>query len=86
MHSGEPTSARIRGVSSRTLLRDDAALFHHQHAFAQGNHFFAAVRDVQDGDAVRMIPALQIGEDLRLSRRVQSRQRFVEQEHTWIGH
>ncbi len=63
-----------------------AALFHHQHAFAQRNHFLAAVCDMQDRNAVRLIPAPQIVEDLRLGRGLQSRKRFVEQEHTWIGH
>ena len=35
---------------------------------------------------VRLIPPPQIVEDLRLGCRVQSGQRFVEQEDAWIGH
>ncbi len=30
----------------RCALRDDAALFHDQHAFAERQHFFARVRDI----------------------------------------
>ena len=65
----------------RRALRDDAALFHHQHALAQRNHFFSAVRDVENRNAMRLVPLPQIVEDLSLGCGVQSRQRLVKQEH-----
>ncbi len=70
----------------RRALRDNAALVHHQHAFAQRNYFFTAVRDIENWNAVRLIPAPQIIEDLRLGRGIESGKRFVEQEHAGVGH
>ena len=63
----------------RRPLRDDAALVHDEHAFSQRHHFFAAVRDIQNRDAMRLIPTPQIVDDLRLGGCVESRERFVEQ-------
>src|ERR1700691_264855 len=67
-------------------LRDDAALVQHQHAFAERQHFLATVRDIENRNAVRLIPAPQIVEDLRFGRGVESRKRFVEQEDARVGY
>lgn len=70
----------------RRALRYDAALIHQQHTFAQGHYFFAAMRDIQNRDAVNLIPAAEIVDDSCLGRCVQSGERFVEEKYAWVSH
>src|SRR6267154_5826390 len=69
----------------RRALSNDAALLQYEHAFTQGNHFFAAVRDIQDGNVVRLIPTAKIVDDFCFGCDVQSSERLVKQEHSGVG-
>jgi len=69
----------------RSSLGHQAAVFQHQHALAQSKDLFAAMRDIEDRDAVGAIPSAQVVDDGRFRRRVEARQRFVEQEQAGIG-
>ena len=69
----------------RRALGDDASGVEDQHALAQGENFFAAVSDIEDGNAVSLIPLAQIVDDLRLGRGIERGQRFVEQQNGGIG-
>src|SRR5579872_1693603 len=68
----------------RRTIGNDASGIEQEDSFSQGEHFLAAVRDVEDGDAMGLIPLAKIVDDLRLCRSVKPSQRFVEQEHFWI--
>ena len=64
---------------------DNASVLEHDHALAQRIHFLAAVRDVQNGYALGCIPGAQIVQDRGFQRRVQSRQRLIEEQHAGLG-
>ena len=70
----------------RCALRDDASGVEHNHALAQGEYFLPAVRHIEDGNVVNPVPLPQIVDDLRLRRCVERGQRFVEKQHSRVGH
>jgi hypothetical protein len=53
---------------------------------AQSHYFVAAVRDIENRDAVNPVPAPEIVHDSCLGGCVQSRERFVEQKQAGISH
>ncbi len=77
---------RCRDDFVRRALGDDASGVEDNHALAQGKNFFAAVRDIKDGDAVSLVPLAQIVDDRCLRRSVERGQRFIEKQHGGIGH
>ena len=57
----------------------------HEDVFSQGKDFFAAVRYIKNGNAMRAIPLAQIVNDRSLGRAIKRGQRLVEQENFRIG-
>src|SRR5215469_2947516 len=70
----------------RCALRDDSPVLQHQHMLAQGEHFLSIVSNVEDWNFMCLIPSAQIIHDLRLGGRVETSQRFIEQEKVRIGY
>ena len=67
-------------------LRQNAALFEGDHALTQGENLLAAVRDVEDRNAVGRIPDPQVGDDLGSRRAVERCKRLIQQQQTRLRH
>src|SRR5579864_4086767 len=70
----------------RRALREHAALIKDDDAFAESKDFLAAVRDVENRNAVGGVPGAQVVEDVSLGGRVERSERFVKQQDAGIGH
>jgi len=62
----------------RRALSQNTSVVEHQRAFAEGKHFFAAVRDIENGDAVGFVPGTQIVDDSGFGGGVKRGQRLVQ--------
>ncbi len=67
-------------------LGHNASRVQHNHTLTQRKHFFPAVRHIEDGNAMSLVPLAQIVNDHRLGRRIERGQRLVQQQHRGIGH
>jgi len=70
----------------RRALSHDAPGIKHDYALAQGEDFFATMRDIENRNAVGLIPLAQIVDDRRLRCHVQRSQGLVQKQHSRISH
>ena len=69
----------------RRALRDDASGVEDQHALAQGKDLLAAVGDVEDRNAMSLVPLPQVVDDFRFRGNVERGQRLIQKQHGRIG-
>ena len=69
-------SRRAQHLVRRALSQNTSAV-EHQRVFAESKHFFAAVRDIENGDAVGFVPGAQIVDDSGFGGGVKRGQRLV---------
>jgi hypothetical protein len=68
----------------RRTIGNDVSSVEHERSFSQSENFLTAVCDVEDRDAVGLIPLAKVGNYFRFRRRIERSQRFVEQEYFGI--
>src|SRR5580693_8954843 len=71
--------------SMRSAVGDDAAVFEHDYAIAQGEDLSAVVGNVENRNGVGVVPGAQVFDDFRFGGGVERGQRFVEQQDARIG-
>lgn len=69
----------------RRSLREHAAAVKHNHGIAERQDFGPAVCDVQNGDAVRLVPPPEVIHNARFHGGVQTHQGFIKQQHFRVG-
>jgi len=67
-------------------LRNDASGIEDDCAFSQGENFFPAVRDVENGNAMALVPLAQVIDDAQLDGGVKRSQGLVQEQNSGVEH